>query len=340
MYGMCTCLALYCRALSPNRRAEPRRSSTGCGEARKCFLGILLTLVIAADAERWPFPAHRPREGISVEGDLPCPGIWAPDQHTRARRQSSPFYPLPSVLRWTYPPNPPLGGLTFEVLVPPVGALHESAAQQTLDPADGRSQDVTNSCLHGQSLKKALEAIPTHALLSPRKPRGQWDPLWRACLARGHRDGETPMPPCERAGEMAPAKGVKGGGDIRYPPRPASCCAPHRPQVQDSSHFFKSLTLLAARRYLSKTQPNDIMFVTPLIFAAGSIFTLISGAPVPSLPSRRSATDVTSSPLDARQSIVDYIVFGGDGDTSAGWPSQDDWVSDFDTLYVFSLLPE
>ncbi|RFU26165.1 hypothetical protein B7463_g10163, partial [Scytalidium lignicola] len=74
------------------------------------------------------------------------------------------------------------------------------------------------------------------------------------------------------------------------------------------------------------------MLSTPFILAAGSLFTLISGAPVPSLLSRRSLADVASSPLEARD-IVDYIVFGGEGSVSEGWPSQDQWVSDFNTLF-------
>lgn len=77
------------------------------------------------------------------------------------------------------------------------------------------------------------------------------------------------------------------------------------------------------------------MFVLHLILAAGSLSTLISGAPVPSFLSG-SVTQVTTTHLsEERRSTSTYITtFGGTGDVSDGWPSQDQWVSSFDTMFA------
>jgi len=70
-----------------------------------------------------------------------------------------------------------------------------------------------------------------------------------------------------------------------------------------------------------------------LILAAGSLPTLISGAPVPSFLSTL-ATRVASTPLfQERDASSSYTVFGGTGDLSDGWPAQNAWVSDFTTMF-------
>lgn len=60
-----------------------------------------------------------------------------------------------------------------------------------------------------------------------------------------------------------------------------------------------------------------VMLTTTLILAAGSLTALSNAAPV---------QHGTSSPtvLAARAA---YITFGGDGSMSAGWPTQDEWIS-------------
>lgn len=62
------------------------------------------------------------------------------------------------------------------------------------------------------------------------------------------------------------------------------------------------------------------------MLAAGSL-PLISGAPVPSFPSKstRSLTE---------RSANQYTVFGGNGKVSDGWPSITSWISSFEDMYV------
>ncbi|KAJ5831716.1 hypothetical protein N7474_000027 [Penicillium riverlandense] len=71
------------------------------------------------------------------------------------------------------------------------------------------------------------------------------------------------------------------------------------------------------------------MFFTPLILAAGSLPTLISGAPIQSFLSRRD--NVTPS-LTTRESANSYTIFGGNGETSDGWPALDQWKT-FDEMF-------
>ncbi|RAO74098.1 uncharacterized protein BHQ10_010110 [Talaromyces amestolkiae] len=74
------------------------------------------------------------------------------------------------------------------------------------------------------------------------------------------------------------------------------------------------------------------MSVILSILAAGSLPALIFGAPVPSLLSRDVAVaDVQS--LQTRSSSS-YTVFGGDGTTTAGWPSINDWVATYDEMFA------
>jgi len=71
-----------------------------------------------------------------------------------------------------------------------------------------------------------------------------------------------------------------------------------------------------------------------LILAAGSLSTLISGAPVPSFPS--DVTQVTSTHLsqEQRRSVATYLTtFGGTGDVADGWPTVTQWVKSFDTMF-------
>jgi len=76
------------------------------------------------------------------------------------------------------------------------------------------------------------------------------------------------------------------------------------------------------------------MFTLRLILAAGSLSTLISGAPVPSIPS--DVTQVTATHFSkVRRSAGTYMTtFGGNGAVAAGWPSQNQWVSSFDTMFA------
>ncbi|TVY71428.1 hypothetical protein LSUE1_G009850, partial [Lachnellula suecica] len=74
------------------------------------------------------------------------------------------------------------------------------------------------------------------------------------------------------------------------------------------------------------------MFFLPLILAAGSFTTLISGAPVPSFLSNVVARVTSSLSLEER-STSSYTVFGGTGELSDGWPSSGSWVSSFDTMF-------
>ncbi|TVY47411.1 LysM domain-containing protein [Lachnellula occidentalis] len=77
------------------------------------------------------------------------------------------------------------------------------------------------------------------------------------------------------------------------------------------------------------------MFFLPLILAAGSFSTLISGAPVSSFLSnvvshRAPHSHRASHSLKARSG---YSIFGGTGEVSDGWPSTSSWLS-FDTLFT------
>jgi hypothetical protein len=73
------------------------------------------------------------------------------------------------------------------------------------------------------------------------------------------------------------------------------------------------------------------MFVIPLLLAAGSLPTLISGAPVSSLFSHL-ITRGPSNPLQDR-SAFEYTLYGGTGSPSQGWPTMNEWVSDFTTMF-------
>ncbi|KAH8656015.1 hypothetical protein BGZ60DRAFT_435130 [Tricladium varicosporioides] len=68
------------------------------------------------------------------------------------------------------------------------------------------------------------------------------------------------------------------------------------------------------------------MFVIPLILAAGSLSTLISGTPVPA-----PQPDLDNS-LQERSANT-YSTFGGTGLVSEGWPAQSAWVSSFETMF-------
>ena len=70
------------------------------------------------------------------------------------------------------------------------------------------------------------------------------------------------------------------------------------------------------------------------MLAAGSLPTLISGFPIPSILSGIVETVTHSHFLERRESATSYAVFGGNGETSDGWPAMSDWVSDFDTMFA------
>lgn len=83
--------------------------------------------------------------------------------------------------------------------------------------------------------------------------------------------------------------------------------------------------------YILSTLLKVIRLTVFQILAAGSLPALIFGAPVPSLLSRDVAVaDVRS--LQTRSSSA-YTLFGGDGTTSAGWPSINDWVATYDEMF-------
>jgi hypothetical protein len=77
------------------------------------------------------------------------------------------------------------------------------------------------------------------------------------------------------------------------------------------------------------------MLYVPLLLAAGSLPTIVSGLPVPSFLSGIVETIQHSHFLEGRESATSYAVFGGNGETSSGWPAMSDWVSSFDTMYDF-----
>ena len=72
------------------------------------------------------------------------------------------------------------------------------------------------------------------------------------------------------------------------------------------------------------------MLVIPLILAAGSLSTLVFGAPVPFTHSSRSTAASIHSLVERSADI--YTVYEGNGDVSQGWPTQSSWVSNFDTM--------
>ncbi|GIJ92676.1 hypothetical protein Asppvi_001954 [Aspergillus pseudoviridinutans] len=71
------------------------------------------------------------------------------------------------------------------------------------------------------------------------------------------------------------------------------------------------------------------MLVIPFILAAGSLPTLISGLPVPSFPSSKVTTEVSTQTLQKRG----YTVLGGTGEVADGWPSMSDWFSTFEEMF-------
>ncbi|OCK78407.1 carbohydrate-binding module family 50 protein [Lepidopterella palustris CBS 459.81] len=73
-----------------------------------------------------------------------------------------------------------------------------------------------------------------------------------------------------------------------------------------------------------------MLVVIPFILAAGSLSTLVSGAPVPSTFSARNAFASLRSLVERNSDT--YTTYGGDGLVSQGWPAQSDWVSSFDTM--------
>lgn len=72
----------------------------------------------------------------------------------------------------------------------------------------------------------------------------------------------------------------------------------------------------------------------PLIVAAGSLFTLISGAPVSS--SHSSAHRHTERHAHHALSFAkrSYNVLGGSGKAADGWPSHENWWPEFDKMCV------
>lgn len=68
------------------------------------------------------------------------------------------------------------------------------------------------------------------------------------------------------------------------------------------------------------------MVSSPVFVAACSLFALSFAAPV--------RTNVVSRSMVARDA---YIMFGGDGTTTTGWPSRKSWLNFEDAWYV-SLL--
>ncbi|KKK15187.1 hypothetical protein P175DRAFT_0484891 [Aspergillus ochraceoroseus IBT 24754] len=71
------------------------------------------------------------------------------------------------------------------------------------------------------------------------------------------------------------------------------------------------------------------MLTIPFILAAGSLPTLIFGAPIPSSPFSKSAAEVSTHSFPKRA----YSVLGGTGAVSDGWPSMEDWYSSFEEMF-------
>lgn len=127
----------------------------------------------------------------------------------------------------------------------------------------------------------------------------------------------------------------------KRPCRPQGHKTPERPPVPGGKRdtFF----LLGAGRSLSFTcydvlhsfgkadrlEPwSDSCLIEKQILAAGSLPTLISGAPIQSFWSRR---DTNTPSLTTRESASSYTIFGGNGETSDGWPAVDQWKT-FDEM--------
>jgi len=77
---------------------------------------------------------------------------------------------------------------------------------------------------------------------------------------------------------------------------------------------------------------SGTMFVIPLILAAGSLPSLISGAPVPSFLSNLVTGGTSTHSLQERSGNT-YTVYGGTGEVSDGWPSTSDWISSFEAMF-------
>ncbi|KAL4995222.1 hypothetical protein BDV10DRAFT_175162 [Aspergillus recurvatus] len=78
------------------------------------------------------------------------------------------------------------------------------------------------------------------------------------------------------------------------------------------------------------------MLSLPLILAAGSLVTLIAGAPVPSSPlSGHRHAERHSHSLSHAHSFEKrtYNVLGGNGKVVAGWPAHDNWWPDFEEMF-------
>lgn len=78
------------------------------------------------------------------------------------------------------------------------------------------------------------------------------------------------------------------------------------------------------------------MLVLSFILAAGSLSTLVSGAPLPKFA--LSVRNAIESVADAAHHLVErsgdiYRVYGGSGAVSNGWPAQSAWVADFETMF-------
>ena len=74
------------------------------------------------------------------------------------------------------------------------------------------------------------------------------------------------------------------------------------------------------------------MLSSSLLLVAGGLPTLILGLPVLSFLSGIVETVGHSPFLGGRESATSYAVFGGSGAAVDGWPSQSQWISDFDTM--------
>ncbi|KAL4913991.1 hypothetical protein BDW62DRAFT_191410 [Aspergillus aurantiobrunneus] len=76
------------------------------------------------------------------------------------------------------------------------------------------------------------------------------------------------------------------------------------------------------------------MLAISLILAAGSLFTLSAGAPVPDAPSsghrHLSLAHAHAHSLSKRAT---YNVFGGAGQVAEGWPANDNWWPSFDDMF-------
>ncbi|KAL2788171.1 hypothetical protein BJX66DRAFT_352925 [Aspergillus keveii] len=77
--------------------------------------------------------------------------------------------------------------------------------------------------------------------------------------------------------------------------------------------------------------------IPSILLAAGSLATLIAGAPIPSSPLSAARTEeaVTafSPSLSLNKRTTVYNVLGGNGKTVAGWPSIDAWWPTFDEMF-------